>query len=152
MADCAPLLDEELSSFVFNYLTENSGSQVRYRPLRTHGTLGFADRGASLRVAGRSARYARLMRAFRPACQQHLPGSARPGVSVCVCVCVNVCYVLTSGFHVFLEEMSSVAGDEESGRIKANKCVCAGAGSRAQPVSCCSGRIIRYAEGRFGNF
>uniref|UniRef100_A0A8C9YAN2 PPARG coactivator 1 beta n=1 Tax=Sander lucioperca TaxID=283035 RepID=A0A8C9YAN2_SANLU len=27
MADCAPLLDEELSSFVFNYLTENSGSQ-----------------------------------------------------------------------------------------------------------------------------
>ncbi|GLD70535.1 peroxisome proliferator-activated receptor gamma coactivator 1-beta-like isoform X2 [Lates japonicus] len=130
MADCAPLLDEELSSFVFNYLTENSGSQVRYRPLRTHGTLGFADRGASLRVAGRSARYARLMRAFRPACQQHLPGSARPGVS----------------------EMSSVAGDEESGRIKANKGVCAGAGSRAQPVCCCSGRIIWYAEGRFGNF
>ncbi|KAM7389358.1 hypothetical protein PAMP_023342 [Pampus punctatissimus] len=28
MADCAPLLDEELSSFVFNYLTENSGSQI----------------------------------------------------------------------------------------------------------------------------
>uniref|UniRef100_A0A8C6V242 Peroxisome proliferator-activated receptor gamma, coactivator 1 beta n=1 Tax=Neogobius melanostomus TaxID=47308 RepID=A0A8C6V242_9GOBI len=28
MADCAPLLDEELSSFVFNYLTENSCSQV----------------------------------------------------------------------------------------------------------------------------
>ncbi|XP_054648694.1 peroxisome proliferator-activated receptor gamma coactivator 1-beta [Dunckerocampus dactyliophorus] len=27
MADCAPLLDEELSSFVFNYLTENPGSQ-----------------------------------------------------------------------------------------------------------------------------
>ncbi|KAM4586207.1 peroxisome proliferator-activated receptor gamma coactivator 1-beta [Fundulus diaphanus] len=27
MADCAPLLDEELSSFVFSYLTENSGSQ-----------------------------------------------------------------------------------------------------------------------------
>ncbi|XP_056148191.1 peroxisome proliferator-activated receptor gamma coactivator 1-beta [Lampris incognitus] len=27
MADCASLLDEELSSFVFNYLTENSGSQ-----------------------------------------------------------------------------------------------------------------------------
>ncbi|XP_070769578.1 peroxisome proliferator-activated receptor gamma coactivator 1-beta [Enoplosus armatus] len=27
MADCAPLLDEELSSFVFNYLTENSDSQ-----------------------------------------------------------------------------------------------------------------------------
>ncbi|XP_031722837.1 peroxisome proliferator-activated receptor gamma coactivator 1-beta [Anarrhichthys ocellatus] len=27
MADCAPLLDEELSSFVFNYLTENTGSQ-----------------------------------------------------------------------------------------------------------------------------
>ncbi|XP_075904124.1 peroxisome proliferator-activated receptor gamma coactivator 1-beta [Nelusetta ayraudi] len=27
MADCAALLDEELSSFVFNYLTENSGSQ-----------------------------------------------------------------------------------------------------------------------------
>ncbi|XP_029369188.1 peroxisome proliferator-activated receptor gamma coactivator 1-beta [Echeneis naucrates] len=27
MADCAPLLDEELSSFVFNYLTETSGSQ-----------------------------------------------------------------------------------------------------------------------------
>ncbi|XP_028315132.1 peroxisome proliferator-activated receptor gamma coactivator 1-beta [Gouania willdenowi] len=27
MADCAPLLDEELSSFVFNYLTESSGSQ-----------------------------------------------------------------------------------------------------------------------------
>lgn len=27
MADCAPLLDEELSSFVFNYLTENSCSQ-----------------------------------------------------------------------------------------------------------------------------
>ncbi|XP_053735465.1 peroxisome proliferator-activated receptor gamma coactivator 1-beta isoform X1 [Synchiropus splendidus] len=27
MAACAPLLDEELSSFVFNYLTENSGSQ-----------------------------------------------------------------------------------------------------------------------------
>ncbi|XP_016145114.1 peroxisome proliferator-activated receptor gamma coactivator 1-beta-like isoform X4 [Sinocyclocheilus grahami] len=26
MADCASLLDEELSSFVFNYLTENSGS------------------------------------------------------------------------------------------------------------------------------
>ena len=30
MADCASLLDEELSSFVFNYLTENSGSQVSY--------------------------------------------------------------------------------------------------------------------------
>ncbi|KTG34847.1 hypothetical protein cypCar_00010188 [Cyprinus carpio] len=29
MADCASLLDEELSSFVFNYLTENSGSQVK---------------------------------------------------------------------------------------------------------------------------
>ncbi|KAI4874754.1 hypothetical protein NFI96_028373 [Prochilodus magdalenae] len=29
MADCVSLLDEELSSFVFNYLTENSGSQVR---------------------------------------------------------------------------------------------------------------------------
>uniref|UniRef100_A0A3B5M8Z0 Uncharacterized protein n=1 Tax=Xiphophorus couchianus TaxID=32473 RepID=A0A3B5M8Z0_9TELE len=28
MADCAPLLDEELSSFVFSYLTENSGSQI----------------------------------------------------------------------------------------------------------------------------
>ncbi|KAL6480435.1 hypothetical protein MHYP_G00114680 [Metynnis hypsauchen] len=27
MADCVSLLDEELSSFVFNYLTENSGSQ-----------------------------------------------------------------------------------------------------------------------------
>ncbi|XP_034036858.1 peroxisome proliferator-activated receptor gamma coactivator 1-beta-like [Thalassophryne amazonica] len=27
MADCAPLLDEELSSFVFSYLTENSGAQ-----------------------------------------------------------------------------------------------------------------------------
>uniref|UniRef100_A0A3Q2XWT2 Peroxisome proliferator-activated receptor gamma coactivator 1-beta-like n=1 Tax=Hippocampus comes TaxID=109280 RepID=A0A3Q2XWT2_HIPCM len=27
MADCAPLLDEELSSFVFNYLTENPDSQ-----------------------------------------------------------------------------------------------------------------------------
>ncbi|XP_065122717.1 peroxisome proliferator-activated receptor gamma coactivator 1-beta [Paramisgurnus dabryanus] len=27
MADCASLLDEEFSSFVFNYLTENSGSQ-----------------------------------------------------------------------------------------------------------------------------
>ncbi|KAF3838882.1 hypothetical protein F7725_010650 [Dissostichus mawsoni] len=27
MADCAPLLDEELSSFVFSYLTETSGSQ-----------------------------------------------------------------------------------------------------------------------------
>eukprot|EP00066_Takifugu_rubripes_P028578 XP_011617844.1 PREDICTED: peroxisome proliferator-activated receptor gamma coactivator 1-beta isoform X2 [Takifugu rubripes] len=27
MADCASLLDEELSSFVFNYLTETSGSQ-----------------------------------------------------------------------------------------------------------------------------
>ncbi|XP_029917320.1 peroxisome proliferator-activated receptor gamma coactivator 1-beta [Myripristis murdjan] len=27
MADCAPLLDEELSSFVFNYLTETSDSQ-----------------------------------------------------------------------------------------------------------------------------
>ncbi|KAM9376881.1 peroxisome proliferator-activated receptor gamma coactivator 1-beta [Pholidichthys leucotaenia] len=27
MADCAPLLDEELSSFVFSYLTENSNSQ-----------------------------------------------------------------------------------------------------------------------------
>nr|XP_046261287.1 peroxisome proliferator-activated receptor gamma coactivator 1-beta isoform X2 [Scatophagus argus] len=27
MADCASLLDEELSSFVFSYLTENSGSQ-----------------------------------------------------------------------------------------------------------------------------
>ncbi|XP_012988985.2 peroxisome proliferator-activated receptor gamma coactivator 1-beta isoform X2 [Esox lucius] len=27
MADCDSLLDEELSSFVFNYLTENSGSQ-----------------------------------------------------------------------------------------------------------------------------
>ncbi|XP_029517565.2 peroxisome proliferator-activated receptor gamma coactivator 1-alpha [Oncorhynchus nerka] len=27
MADCASLLDEELTSFVFNYLTENSGSQ-----------------------------------------------------------------------------------------------------------------------------
>ncbi|KAJ8394015.1 hypothetical protein AAFF_G00053590 [Aldrovandia affinis] len=27
MADCASLLDEELSSFVFNYLTEKSGSQ-----------------------------------------------------------------------------------------------------------------------------
>lgn len=29
MADCVSLLDEELSSFVFNYLTENSGSPVR---------------------------------------------------------------------------------------------------------------------------
>ncbi|KAI3351415.1 hypothetical protein L3Q82_020269 [Scortum barcoo] len=33
MADCAPLLDEELSSFVFNYLTESSGSQCVSMPL-----------------------------------------------------------------------------------------------------------------------
>lgn len=101
MADCAPLLDEELSSFVFSYLTENSGSQVRPRPLWIHGTLGYPTRGASERVAGCGARNARLMRGSRPACQQHLHGSARPGVSVCVRVCVNVYYVLTSGFHVF---------------------------------------------------
>lgn len=114
MADCAPLLDEELSSFVFSYLTENSGSQVRSRPLWIHGTLGFPVRGASVRVAGRGARCARLMRGFLPACQQHLPGTVRPGVSVCVrvYVCVNVYDVLTSGFHVFLEEMSSATSNE----------------------------------------
>lgn len=91
MADCAPLLDEELSSFVFSYLTENSGSQVRPRPLWIHGTLGYPTRGASERVAGGGARNARLMRGSRPACQQHLHGSARPGVSVCVRVCVCEC-------------------------------------------------------------
>ncbi|MGH0164611.1 UNVERIFIED_CONTAM: hypothetical protein FKN15_047507 [Acipenser sinensis] len=31
MADCTSLLDEELSSFVFSYLTEHTGSQVRGR-------------------------------------------------------------------------------------------------------------------------
>lgn len=43
-------------------------------------------------------------------------------------------------------------GSEGIWRIKTNKCVCVGAGSGEQPARCCSGRIIWYAEWRFGNF
>ena len=53
MADCDSLLDEELSSFVFNYLTENSGSQVRdVHIIYIH----YLAEGSCLHVIGRSMR------------------------------------------------------------------------------------------------
>ena len=55
-------------------------------------------------------------------------------------------------FTCFLEEMSSATGSEGIWRIKTKICVSVGAGSGEQPVCCCSGRMIWYAEGRFGNF
>lgn len=113
MADCAPLLDEELSSFVFNYLTENSGSQVRSRPLWTHGTLGFAGRCAAARVAGRGACYTGLMRASRRGSSAASPRHRDPvSRSACVHVCENAYCVLTSGFHVLSEEMSPAVSSE----------------------------------------
>lgn len=48
MADGASLLDEELSSFVFNYLTESSGSQVRGTRAGTAGSRLGAPRRAVL--------------------------------------------------------------------------------------------------------
>lgn len=47
------LLDEELSSFVFNYLTENSGSQVRDAHFPAGRGRGCARRTAFLRVIAR---------------------------------------------------------------------------------------------------
>lgn len=120
MADCASLLDEELSSFVFSYLTENSDSQVRCGSLWTHFTLGFPDRGASGSVAGRGACYARLMRGFRRLVSSISPAQGEPVsriacvracVRVYMCVSVNV-YGLTCSFHEFLDEMSSAMSNE----------------------------------------
>lgn len=96
MADCAPLLDEELSSFVFNYLTENSCSQVRVWGLRTHGTSGFAEWGASLRVARRGASKYRLDASHSPRLVSSIsPGSVRSALSLFTSV--RVYYVLTCG-------------------------------------------------------
>lgn len=159
MADCAPLLDEELSSFVFSYLTENSGSQVRSQPGRILGTWGFAQRGASLHVAGSAARWVLLMRASLWAAQMHLPGSVRTGFSVymhawacvCVCACRHLQW-LDVWLSRVLEEMSSAIGNKGIWCLKTDKCFGVNAESRKQPVCCCLAGIIWYAKGRFGNF
>lgn len=165
MADCASLLDEELSSFVFNYLTENSGSQVRGGPLRIHRTSGSAARAASQRVAGRGARCARLMQAFRRLVSSIYPPPLCTGRPVsrtaCVraCLCLHVCVCARGGllwswrlaFTCFLEEMSSATG--QFAGLKANKT------RRCRLLEAESGRriaassgIIWYAEWRCGNF
>lgn len=56
MADCDSLLDEELSSFVFNYLTENSGSQVRDVHIIYIQNQDYLAEGSCLHVIGRSMR------------------------------------------------------------------------------------------------
>ena len=55
MADCASLLDEELSSFVFNYLTENSDSQVRFDAFSQERVWGYPWRCSFLHVTRRVA-------------------------------------------------------------------------------------------------
>lgn len=74
------------------------------------------------------------------------PGRERPGVSVCMHVCVNVYYVLTCGFHVFWEEMSSAMSKREIWWIETIKCILCWCWSGEQPVFCCCGGLFVCRE------
>ncbi|TNN62562.1 hypothetical protein EYF80_027265 [Liparis tanakae] len=95
MADCAPLLDEELSSFVFNYLTENSGSQVRPAPdapdpgapqprVRVYARIPPAARASGRRRASDTrwmGGFSRLVGSISPRLRVSGAGCARANVS-----------------------------------------------------------------------
>lgn len=77
MADCASLLDEELSSFVFNYLTENSGSQVSHAPFLIEQKRGCFSPGVFLHVTVCGAIY---LHHFIDAVRASQPASGVPDV------------------------------------------------------------------------
>lgn len=127
MADSASLLDEELSSFVFSYLTEASGSQVRPQPRWTRGTLGFPPALASGRVACRGTLCGRLMPDVRrlvssispPAWGPGVPGCSRTrACSVCECVRARLLCLDVWLSRVFWRKCHQPGAAREAGALK----------------------------------